>query len=212
MARRMPPRIKTGPRKGQFRKRASSKRSTTKRRRRRTTARAASKTTYRRRRRRRRNPGMGKMDAKGALMALVGGGVVAGANYALDGVEKITNKQQAWGVAGGGAVLGLLAMMANKNLGAGIIGGAVGLGGYKLATLYVQKDQTPTNGAQLSQAAYDPWGRYLGYPAMYPQQYPQMGATTAELAAVEADLGATTAELSAVEADLGAVFQDWELG
>jgi hypothetical protein len=204
----MPPRYKSGPKKGQFRKRGSSSTST---RRKRRTARASSKTTYRRRRRRRRNPA-GKLDAKGAMIAALGGAVVGGANYALDGVEKITNKQQAWGVAGGGLLLGMLASMVSKPLGQGIAGGALALGGYKLASIYVQKDQAPANGGELGQAAYDPWGRFLGYPTMYPQQSPMLGATTAELSAVEADLGATTAELSAVEADLGAVFADYELG
>lgn len=209
MARRMPPRHKSGPKKGQFRKGAATatRRKTAKRRTRRTaTARAAAPT---RRRRRRRNPAQ-KMDIKSIVIAALGGGVVGGVNYALDGVEKVTIKQQAFGIAGGGLVLGLLAAMMSKPLGLGIAGGALGLGGYKLANIYVKKEAPA---ASLSQAAYDPYGRYLGAPAqMYARSYPQLQGTTAELSAIEAQLGATTAELSAVEADLGAVFANYDLG
>jgi hypothetical protein len=150
------------------------------------------------------------MDIGSILIAALGGGVVGGVNYALDGVEQVTIKQQAFGIAGGGLVLGIVAAMFSKPLGMGIAGGALGLGGYKLANIYVKKEAPA---ASLSQATYDPYGRYLGNPSqMYRRQYPEMSGTTAELSAIEAQLGATTAELSAVEADLGAVFADYDLG
>lgn len=204
MARKAPRRYKSGPKKGQFMpkaaKRTAAKRTTTKRRKR-----SAAPTKRRRTTRRRRNPG--KVDAKGTILAAAGGAIVGGANYALDGVEKITNTQQAWGVAAGGLVLGLLASMASKPLGMGIAGGALALGGYKLAGIYVAKPAT-TNGEQMSAIAaglghHNMAGRY---------NYPQMSATQAELSAVEAQMSAVQADLGAVEADLGAVFADYELG
>jgi hypothetical protein len=150
--------------------------------------------------RRRRNPA--KLDMKSTALAVVGGAVVGGANYALDGVEKITNKQQAFGLTFGGLVLGIVAGMASKPLGLGIAGAAIGLGGYKLAGIYVQKS---ANGeASMGQIArgYGPRAMAAGY------TYPQMQGTYAEMSAVQANLSAVEADLGAVEADLGEVFAD----
>lgn len=221
MARRAPARYKSGPKKGQFKpKGATTKRTTTRRRKRSTSSRK--RRTYRRR----RNPG-GKLDVKGNVLAAAGGAVVGAANYGLDGVEQITNTQQAWGVAIGGLVLGMIASTASKPLGMGIAGGALALGGYKLAGIYVQKKpaQNGANGeATMGQIARGYGGGYrAGYGApnmLYPAyRGATMGGTTAELAAiqaqmsaVEADLGAVEADLGAVEADLGQSFDDWQMG
>ena len=198
MAKRLPPRIQTGPKKGQFRKRAGGTKRRKKSTARRKTTATARKKTYRRRRPRRRNP---SVDGKGLALAVVGGGVVGAGNYVLDGVEKVTNKQQAMIVGGGGLLLGLIASFASKPLGQGIAAGAIALGGYKLATILIEENKGTEQ--QLT-GVYDPYGRYLGTP----QQVAQLNAVQADLGAIEANLGrmpygTTEVELAAIEAQLG---------
>lgn len=199
VARRLPPRYRSGPKKGQFRKRGSSSTSTRKRkaapkrRRRRTASASSAKTTYRRRRRRRKNPG--KVDLKGGLLAVAGGAAIGGANYAMDGWDKVTNKQQAAIVAGGGLALGLLGMMISPDLGKGMMAGGTALGGYKLLSIYMAERNSAASTAAL--------GR------MYAAR--GYGGTPYQMSGTQAELNAVNAQLNAVEADLGAVYSDYDL-
>lgn len=152
------------------RKRTRRGRTTTRRR-----APARRSTSMRRRSiRRRRNP---SLQIKPIAFGAVAGAGVAAIAYALDGIPKLTNRNRALALLGGGLVGGVLVGMFSPTIGAGIAAGGVAIGGHALiGTLSAGTPEEPAT------------------------------ATTDGLGALRSQLGALRSELGAVRGELAAAY------
>ena len=121
--------------------------------------------------RRRRNP---SLDWKGLLLAGLGGTAVAGTEFALDGATSITNGWQAAILAGVGIVGGTLLSLWSPPIGLGVFATGVGIGAYKGGTMLLAAPSTASTTTTQTQG---------------------LGATQAQLRAVQANLDAVRGQL-----------------